>query len=500
MSRSYGHEVTVTGGTATAGTDFPNFDPFSFAVGNTVACDQITITDDTNDEGSETFTLAISTNVATQNPATTVVTISDDDDDADETYSWEDDDYQVSESAGSVTVCMIRTGNNNPQRTIPVSYSSGSANSNDYTQVGSWTFPANDNRECRSIPINNDNTYENDETFYIDISTTDSAGNSITRVTPYRTSVTIDDNDDDITYYWSQSSVSVAESTGAVSLCMRRSATANNVQNVQVSYSSGTAVSGVDFNNGGSNVFSFASNSVQDCNTVTIINDDDDENTESFTAQILSSGNINVGTPSVTTVSITDDDEDNDENIQWSTPSHTFGEASGTVSVTVTKTGGTSRSTTATVAAYSGSATAGSDFNLATTFISIPAGSSSATVSLTIINDGNDEPSESFTLVLSGATNNVGISQSTVTITITDNDPPAAVAAADDDGLTGGEIAGIVVGSLIGIILIAGIIILFPCLLMPGGNMCAGLFNRAPAPAPVTYQGGYNPGYNPGYI
>ncbi|XP_072024424.1 uncharacterized protein [Amphiura filiformis] len=74
-------EVTVTGGTATAGTDFPNFDPFSFAVGNTVACDQITITDDTNDEGSETFTLAISTNVATQNPATTVVTISDDDDD-----------------------------------------------------------------------------------------------------------------------------------------------------------------------------------------------------------------------------------------------------------------------------------------------------------------------------------------------------------------------------------------------------------------------------------
>ena len=58
--------------------------------------------------------------------------------------------------------------------------------------MSSWTFANDDNEECRSISITNDNVYEGSEEFFIEISTT----NNVNTVSPDTISITINDDDD----------------------------------------------------------------------------------------------------------------------------------------------------------------------------------------------------------------------------------------------------------------------------------------------------------------
>jgi hypothetical protein len=101
-------------------------------------------------------------------------------------------------------------------------------------------------------------------------------------------------------------------------------------------------------------------------------------------------------------------------------------EGGGSISVTVTRTGGTTGAVSVTLSATGGTATAGTDFTGLPMTVTIPDGKSSVTVTVPITNDTAVEGDETVTLAISAPTNLAVLgTPTTTTVTITDNDAPA---------------------------------------------------------------------------
>lgn len=136
-----------------------------------------------------------------------------------------------------------------------------------------------------------------------------------------------------------------------------------------------------------------------------------------------------LGSPASTTITLTDDEPS--AVVGFASASSTFEENAGTVPVTVTRTGSTSSSMTATLTATNGSATLGSDASVATGTITIPSGATSTTVGVSIVNDVAPENAEAFTLVLSAPSSNAVLGQAThsLSIGVSDQQPDVMVQA-----------------------------------------------------------------------
>ncbi|MBC7944373.1 MAG: hypothetical protein H7X91_03725 [Burkholderiales bacterium] len=122
--------------------------------------------------------------------------------------------------------------------------------------------------------------------------------------------------------------------------------------------------------------------------------------------------------------------------------------AGGVVTLTVTRTGGSTGAVSATVTPTPGSAASGSDFTATATpaTISFVDGDATAkTVTVPINNDSTDDDNESFTVTLSAPTGGAVLGADTATVTIMDDDPapggggtPAPAPAGDGGGGGGG--------------------------------------------------------------
>jgi hypothetical protein len=137
--------------------------------------------------------------------------------------------------------------------------------------------------------------------------------------------------------------------------------------------------------------------------------------------------------------------------VQFSSANYSVNENGGTVTLTVTRTGGTSGAISVTYATASGTATgaipcaAGVDFVSTNGMLNWADGDSAPkTFNVTICNDAVFEPSETFTLTLSGATGGATVgTPNPATVTITDDDPaPSGTITVSDvrvfEGNTGG--------------------------------------------------------------
>jgi hypothetical protein len=124
--------------------------------------------------------------------------------------------------------------------------------------------------------------------------------------------------------------------------------------------------------------------------------------------------------------------------IQLSAGSYSVNENGGTVTITGTRTGGSSGAVGVSYATSNGTAIAGSDYTAASGALSWANGdASNKTFSVTINNDALDEPDETFTITLSSATGGATLwSPAIATVTITDDDPTPIVqfSAASSNG------------------------------------------------------------------
>lgn len=169
----------------------------SFAAGETSKTFTVSVNDDSANDGSKTFNLALSSPTGGANigsVGSAVVTILDNETTSFGTGSlkFSKSTYSVVESAGSVTVTVLRTGG--AVGTVSVNYStagiSASAGS-DYTSVsGTLTFAPNESSKVIVIPIIKDTQSDPGETFSVDL--TGPNPSSVTLIDPYSATVSID--------------------------------------------------------------------------------------------------------------------------------------------------------------------------------------------------------------------------------------------------------------------------------------------------------------------
>ncbi|MBB4256499.1 DUF4082 domain-containing protein [Bradyrhizobium sp. CIR3A] len=169
-----------TGGSATAGSDFiqPTFNgrantgQIVFAPGESTKSFTIPIVNDQLIEGNETFAIGLQNpgSGSLGAPRTVLVTIVDDDSPA--SIAMADVVVSVAESSPTATITLLRSGNVSQAATAGFTTSSGSALAgSDYTTTsGTVTFAAGQVSQTISVPIINDATPENDETFTITLS------------------------------------------------------------------------------------------------------------------------------------------------------------------------------------------------------------------------------------------------------------------------------------------------------------------------------------------
>ena len=167
----------ATSSDSASSNDFTaNSGTLTFADGVNEQTIDIAVTNDSTDESDETFTVTLSnasSGVEFGNITTATVTIKDDDNPTaqiDE-IQFQQATYTVDESAGTVQLTIVRSGNNGGEVSVDYATDSGTANVFDYNhQSGTLIFANGVNTQTIDITIDNDIFDESDEEFSVTLS------------------------------------------------------------------------------------------------------------------------------------------------------------------------------------------------------------------------------------------------------------------------------------------------------------------------------------------
>ncbi|XP_019849167.1 PREDICTED: G-protein coupled receptor 98-like isoform X1 [Amphimedon queenslandica] len=318
-----------------------------------VNCTNITLQGDDGVEGTETFSVRMS---STSNS----VSFGDDlriqliDDDV-ATVRLIGPTDAVSEGGGSFDARVEVIGKLEIPITLSLSTLDGTALAGeDFNGVVNASIMLSGTSSSQNVPITirEDDLVEGEESFTISLSLRPVEGANI-NLSPGTVAVMISDNDD-VTIGFLMTSLSVEEGSSPVSICFRvnEGILARNVA-VNVSSSSNTAVIGVDYNLP-SSVFIFNSSVNEHCVSFVPLEDDIIENTETVTVLLSTSDPAVNFDISRETVSITDNDR---ASIGFSQASFIASEDGSTLSYSVILTGNLDRSIVVSVNDIPGTAT-----------------------------------------------------------------------------------------------------------------------------------------------
>ncbi|MBW4464061.1 MAG: DUF4347 domain-containing protein [Pegethrix bostrychoides GSE-TBD4-15B] len=217
-----------------------------------------------------------------------------------------------------------------------------------------------------------------------------------------------------------QNTYSLNERAGAVEIAVSRSGHSSGAASVQYRADSGTAISGLDFA-ATVGTLSFAAGETRKLVRIPVINDDLDEENESFTLILQAPEAANLGTIRTATITILDD-----ENPALTVNPVQASEASGAALVTVTRGSGIG-SASVDYATQPGTALPVSDYQSATGTLSFAPGETSKTIQIALVNDAVAENHESFQIGFSNPMSVTLNSLNPVTVTILDDDPGSFV-------------------------------------------------------------------------
>lgn len=418
--------VSVSGGTATAGTDFDTVNNFTLTIPaeatSGTASFNLTPTDDRIYEGPETVTVSGSTNGLDVDTATLTIT---ENDAMPAKVILSVDPSIVSEGAGRTTVTVKGTLDGaalTSATSVTVSVDGDTATAaTDFGTVNDFTLtiPAESMSGTATFALTptNDTMYESAETVTVSGETT---GLTVDPAT-----LTITDDDGAPTkVILSVEPATVSEGDGETTVTVTGvldGAALTTVTSVTVSVTGGTATAGTDFDTVDN--FTLTINDGATSGTAMFaLTPTDDEEAEGSETLTVSGDTTNLNVDS-TTLTIIDNDAASTQVILSVVPSAVSeGADETTVTVTGTLNGAAFDSATSvTVSVDGNTATAGTDFNTVNDFtLTINGGATrgNATFRLTPIDDKEAEGAE--TLTISGRTE--GLSVTAATLTLTDND------------------------------------------------------------------------------
>lgn len=211
----------------------------------------------------------------------------------------------------TLTINVERNSASNPNQEVSVNYQllPGSAKENsDYTPIsGTLTWPANDTSDkIINIDIATDSTGEEfQEVFFVRLS---QPSNTATLGSNSYLTINVDGRVNSGTLAFTAAEATVAENQGNIDITLARQGSSNGAVSVSYLLSSGTAIIGEDVESA-SGVVNWADGDSDEKNiSITIINDSDEEENETFSIALEPVSDSNLGAITQYTVTISDDD------------------------------------------------------------------------------------------------------------------------------------------------------------------------------------------------
>jgi hypothetical protein len=339
--------------------------------------------------------------------------------------------YSASQASGSVSLTVVRGATATAAVSVNYATANGTAVSGtDYTAAhGTLTWAENDSTpRTISVPINNASPFSGTKTFQLGLSDP-STGTAIGSPGAATVSIAGMATATEGSLQLGAATYSVAQSVGSLTVSVNRSGGASGAISVGYATSNGSAVAGTDFT-AASGTLSWADGDASAKTfAVPISNAAPFADSKSFSVALTNAGSgASVGTPASASVTITGDKAAPVGTVQLGAASYAVPQNVGHVTVVVHRTGGSSGPISATYAAKSGTAVAGTDFTATTGSVWWADGDATARyLWVPIINATPFSGTRSFTFVLSAPSTGGAISSpGSATVAIT-GDGAAAV-------------------------------------------------------------------------
>ena len=327
--------------------------------------------------------------------------------------------YNVAENGGSTTLTVVRdVGTDSATVDYTTTPGTAAAGSDYTTASGTLTFAPGELSKTFNVPILDDATIEPSEQFTATLSNP-SGDASLGAANP--ATVTIADYEPG-TLQFNTATANVNENAGTVTITVTRANGSDGAVSASYTTSNGSATAGSDYTTTAGTVNFAAGDSAPKSFTVPITNDMLVEGNETFNVTLSApTGGAALGSPANEVVTIIDGTIPG--TVQFSTAATSVSESAGTVTLTVTRTGGTGGPITVTYTTNNGTATAPSDYTASTGTVTFANGDAAPkTIVIPIVNDAIPEPPETFTVTLSNPTAGSLGAITTEAVTIT---PPA---------------------------------------------------------------------------
>ncbi|MFN8526793.1 MAG: Calx-beta domain-containing protein [Chloroflexota bacterium] len=337
------------------------------------------------------------------------------------------DDITVAEGDSGTTSATFTVTITPPlNQTITVFYATSNLSATsgeDYAAVGltQLTFDPLQASQTLTINVFGDYTIESNEAFSVNLS---GAVNGI--ITKASGTATITNDDAAGTIEFSATNYSVGEGAGTATITVNR--TGGNAPGVSVNYatSDDSAVAGQDYTTT-AGTLTFAGGETSKTFTVPILADTLSEPSEAINLALSTPTNgATLGTIRNAVLTITNDDVAG--SLQLSGATYSVAESAGTVTITVTRTGGTASGVTAQYSTGNGTAQAGADYTATTGMVTFGAGDTEKTFTVPILVDSVAEGAETFTVTLTSPGGGASLGTPTAaTVTISDDDTAGVV-------------------------------------------------------------------------
>lgn len=296
-------DVTITGGTATNGSDYTLAPTTTLSWADSDATPKtitIPLTNDGTFDPGETITLALQNVTGGTAGAQTAATVTINEAGAPGLLQFSTAAYTVSENGGAATITVDRVGGSNGAVSVSYATSNGTATAGaDYTTASGTLNWADGDTASKTftVPILDDNLAEGDETVNVTLT---SPTNGATLGTAAAV-LTITDFEPGTISVAGGAAISVNEAAGTVTITLTRTNAANGSVSVAYSTSPGTATSPADFTaTSGTVTWNDGDTSTRTI-TIPITVDTTPESAESFTVNLSSpTAGAVVANPTVT--------------------------------------------------------------------------------------------------------------------------------------------------------------------------------------------------------
>jgi hypothetical protein len=430
-SSSVSIDYATSDGTAVAGTDYTAASgTLTWAENDSTAKTvSIPISNATPFSGDKSFAITLtnpSTAAYIASPGSATITISGDETATAGSLELAAATYAIPQTSPTITVTVNRTGGSNGAVAVNYSTANGTAVAGtNYTATsGALSWASGDaGSKTITIPLSTTTAFSGSKTFTITLS---DAASGATLGAPSSATVTITGTTtaSSGTVSLFASSLQVSQGAGTLSVIANRIGGSNGAISVNYATANGTAVAGTNYT-ATSGTLSWASgDATAKTFTVAISNATPFSGNKTFSVALSNPSALTaIGNPGTATVTIAGDAAAAIGSVQLSAPTYAVGQSAGSVTVTATRTGGSTGAISVGYATTSGTAVAGTAFTAASGTLNWASGDTSSKTFTVAISDATPfSGTESFSVGLSGATGGATLaSPSSATVTITGN-------------------------------------------------------------------------------